>query len=291
MKVELIDVTPDLAQAWLSKNAHNRKMNARRAANLAAYMRSGEWQVNGETIILSENGLLLDGQHRLKAVTLFGRAVPMMVAFGASDSAFATIDTGKARSPGDILSMSDIKNPTACAAAAKLIWQLMHQQPMMVAVPPSYLLKIIERYPSITKWASKTGGMGVNTILPQSVLIAACAYLDDIARKPATAEAFFKGVTEGAGLPEGSPILALRNRLINVRAASGKISAEHGWPITARALSYFEASQKVSKLKYEKSSGPAEWPTLFDVHISDLTPSQRLVDLLPPQAKDRKDKR
>lgn len=283
MKVEKIDVTPDYAASLLANNGHNRKLNMNRARALAAYMRSGSWQLNGETIIVSESGKLLDGQHRLKAVTIYGLPVSMLVATGAPDAAFTTIDTGKTRSPGDILSMSDVRNPTACAAAAKLIWQMHQRVPITTAAPPSYLLKVLERYPSIQRWAEKTNGMGSATIVPQSSLIAAQAYLEDVAGKPATAQAFFKGVTEGASLEEGSPILALRNRIINVRSSGGRLEALYAWPIVAKAVSYFEAGQKVSKLRYVQSSGPVERPDLFDLHISDMAPSQRLVDLLPPE--------
>lgn len=285
MKVELIDVTPDYAEALLANNGHNRKLTMNRSRALAAAMRSGAWQLNGETVIISESGKLLDGQHRLKAVTIYGQPVQMLVATGANDSAFSTIDTGKTRSAGDILSMWEIKNPTACAAAAKLVWQLLHREPLTTPAPPAYLLKVIERYPAIAKWASRANGLGVRTIVPQGTLIAGLTYLEDIAQKPATAEDFYIGLTEGANLGDGSPILALRNRLINVRSSSGRMDAIHAWPIVAKAISYFEASQKVSKLRYTKSGSVTEAPDLFDVHVSHLTPSQRLVDLLPPEAR------
>lgn len=287
MRVELMDVTPDMAVAWLADNGHNRSLNRNRAATLAAAMRSGEWQVNGETIIISGTGKLLDGQHRLKAVTLFGRSVPMLVATGADDGAFKTIDTGRTRSSGDILSMSQIKNPTAVSATAKLIWQMMHGQPMTSVAPVSYLLKVYERFPSLEKWAIKTNGKGVNTIVPQSALLAGLVYLEDIAKKPATARDFYEGVTEGANLSEGSPILALRNRVINVRASGGRLDAAFAWPTVAKAISYFERGEKVTKLRWTKSSGKIETPDLFDSHIERLTPVQNLVDLQPATAKDK----
>lgn len=282
MEVKLQSVTPDMAAALLANNGHNRKLNANRVQGLVAAMRSGEWRLNGETIIVSDTGKLMDGQHRLKAVMAFGQPVQLLVAYGANEDAFHTIDTGKGRSPGDILSMSDVRNPTACAAVAKLVWQIIHRVPLTTPAPASYLLKVLERFPSIQKWALETNGKGASTIVPQASLITALVYLEDIAKKPASALDFYEGVTVGANLSEGSPVLALRNRIINVRSSGGRLGAEHAWPITAKALSYFEASQKVSKLRFVQSQGPAEVPDLFDVHLAHLSPSQRLGDLLPP---------
>jgi hypothetical protein len=283
MEVKLQSVTPDMAAALLANNGHNRKLNSNRVNGLVAAMRSGEWQLNGETVIVSDTGKLMDGQHRLKAVIAFGRPVDLLIAYGANEDAFHTIDTGKGRSPGDILSMSDIRNPTACAAVAKLVWQIIHRVPMMTTAPASYLLKVMERFPAIQKWAIETNGKGANTILPQASLITALVYLEDIAKKPASAIDFYEGVTVGANLSEGSSVLALRNRIINARSSGQRLGADWAWPITAKALSYFEAGQKVTKLRYVQSRGPAEVPDLFDVHLSHLSPSQRLGDLLPPE--------
>lgn len=283
MEVKLQSVTPDMAATLLANNGHNRKLNSNRVNGLVAAMRSGEWQLNGETIIVSDTGKLMDGQHRLKAVIAFGRPVDLLVAYGANENAFHTIDTGKGRSPGDILSMSEVRNPTACAAVAKLIWQIIQRVPLTTPAPTSYLLKVLERFPSIQKWAMETNGKGANTIVPQASLVAALVYLEDIAKKPASALDFYEGVVVGANLPESSPILALRNRCINVRQSGGRLGAEWAWPITAKALSYFEAGQKVTKLRYVQSRGAAEVPDLFDVHVAHLSPSQRLGDLLPPE--------
>ena len=288
MQVELITVTPDIAETYLANNGHNRPLNRNRVASLSAAMQSGDWRLNGETIILSETGKLLDGQHRLKAVVHYGKPVDLLVARGAPDDSFITIDTGKTRSTGDILHMTGVNDGGISAAVAKMLWQMIRRQPLQTPAPPSYLIKVLERYPSTAKWIAASAGQKVNTVTSRSSLVLACVYLEDIAQKPSAAERFFKAVTEGANLPEGDPVLALRNRLITVRASGGRLDAAWSWPITAKALSYFESGQKVSKLRYVKASGPLEVPDSFEANFKRLTPSQRLVDLLPPERKTQK---
>lgn len=284
MRVELTNVTPDFANELLGRNAHNRPLQRNRVRSLAAAMRSGKWALNGETVIVSEQGTLLDGQHRLKAVTEYGQSVPMLIAYGAADDSFETIDTGKARSAGDILGMQGFKVPGKVAASAKLVWQMIHQVPLTIAAPPVYLSQVAERFPAIEKWACKTAGMGVDTIVPTSTLIAALTYLEDIAKKPETAEAFFAALTEGTSLEQGSPVLALRNRLIRARSGGARIDAKWALPITMKAVSAYEQGKKAERFRLEQSSGPVEVPELLDYHVRHLSPSQRLGDLLPPEA-------
>jgi hypothetical protein len=288
VQVELVNVTPDIAEMYLANNGHNRPLNRNRVSSLSAAMQSGEWKLNGETIILSETGKLLDGQHRLKAVVHYGKPVDLLVARGAPDDSFITIDTGKTRSTGDILHMTGVNDGGISAAVAKLLWQMLRRQSLQTPAPASYLIKVLDRYPSAKKWIAATAGSKVNTVTSRSCLVLACVYLEDIAQKPYDAGRFFKAVTEGANLPEGDPVLALRNRLITVRSSGGRLDSSWSWPITAKAVSYFEAGQKVSKLRYVKASGPLEVPDMFDAHFKNLTPSQRLVDLLPPERRTQK---
>lgn len=289
MRVELTNVTPDFANELLARNGHNRPLQKNRVRALAAAMRSGRWAVNGETVIVSEDGVLLDGQHRLKAVTEYGQAVDLLIAYGAPPSAFETIDTGKARSAGDILGMQGVKYPQKTASTAKLVWQMIHRVPLLTTAPPVYLAEVAERFPAIEKWAAKTAGMGVDTILPESTLLAAMVYLEDIAKRPALADDFFSSLIEGAGLEQGSPILALRNRIIRLRSSGARVEAKMAIPITMKAISAFEEGRKAERFRLEQSSGPVEVPERFDHHVRRLTPSQRLGDLLPPEpAKDQK---
>lgn len=284
MRVELVQVTPDMAFDYLSTNDHNRRLDVRRVKHLAAAMRSGEWQLNGETIILSSDGVLLDGQHRLAALREYGRPLTMLVARGVESSAFKTIDTGVARSATQVLGMAGINNAVACASAAKMLWQMHHNVGMLITPPPTYILQVVERYPQIEGWARRTVGRGVSLVLPATALVVACVYLDTIANKPDEAETFFRGVTEGVGLLEGSPILALRNRIINLRSSGTRLDSMTVWPVTVRAISYFEDGRSISKIRADTSrSGPVSRPDLWSRHVRNMSPQQRLIDLLPPE--------
>ena len=59
MEISVIDVTPALAEEWLSANDHNRSINVRVVDAYARDMLSGNWALNGEAVKIAEDGTLL----------------------------------------------------------------------------------------------------------------------------------------------------------------------------------------------------------------------------------------
>lgn len=105
--VSVVRITPELARHLLSKNYTNRKMSQSRVSFYARQMIDGEWIMNGQGIIVSNSGNLLDGQHRLMAVAQSGKSVDMLkvVLKGSSDNLTALgmpIDRGKPRTMRDV---------------------------------------------------------------------------------------------------------------------------------------------------------------------------------------------
>lgn len=68
IKTEIVNLTPDIASRMLNTNQRNRPLKNNVVKQYAAAMLRGEWKLNGETIIISRDGNLLDGQHRISAL-------------------------------------------------------------------------------------------------------------------------------------------------------------------------------------------------------------------------------
>lgn len=68
-RTQKIYITPELASVLLSKNNTNRSLRKNTVLAYSQQMLKGEWKENNpDPIILSRNGKLLNGQHRLNAV-------------------------------------------------------------------------------------------------------------------------------------------------------------------------------------------------------------------------------
>src|SRR5258708_40251676 len=76
------EITPEMATQWLEKNTMNRRIRQSDVDNLTGIMKRGQWELNGETIIISDTGDVLDGQHRLSACFLGNTAFQSYVVIG-----------------------------------------------------------------------------------------------------------------------------------------------------------------------------------------------------------------
>jgi len=109
-----ITMTVERAKELLENNDHNRKVTNSRVQEYAKEMTNGLWLYNGESIIISESGRLLDGQHRLLAIVESGVEVEIELVEGVPDSdggidTFLTINT-KNRSNVDALTVAGFKD-------------------------------------------------------------------------------------------------------------------------------------------------------------------------------------
>ena len=134
---EIVHVTPDTAQSWLSRNTSNRNLKTTKIALYARDMAAGNWLLTGEAIKFSADGTLLEGQNRLHAVVASGATVPMFVIRGLDPAVQGVMDTGAPRTGGDALTMRGINQAKDVAAAAStllqyrrgLLWHCMSQVP------------------------------------------------------------------------------------------------------------------------------------------------------------------
>jgi hypothetical protein len=115
-------VTPEMAQMLLDRNWENRLIRKSVVNSYAQAMLRGEWSLNGEYIIISSNGVLNDGQHRLMAVIENGLPVVMGLQFGVERNSRTTLNTGFKRTLADHLTMQGQGNAHLLSATVRLAW-------------------------------------------------------------------------------------------------------------------------------------------------------------------------
>lgn len=104
------NITPAKAQEYLNSSLGNRPISKPTVHSYADTMKKGNWMMNGVPIVFDTEGHLLDGHHRLEAITLAGIPVKMDVCRGVQSEAFTTYDCGRHRSLGQLLAMQSVKN-------------------------------------------------------------------------------------------------------------------------------------------------------------------------------------
>ena len=114
------------AQHYLdTRYVHQRGITKAVVDRMVQAMNSDEFiEPLGGTIIISDTGNLLDGQHRLTAVTHTDKRIRFTVQRGLPEEAFVYLDQNRTRSLKDTLQTAKIRNSKAVASAANLLYQL-----------------------------------------------------------------------------------------------------------------------------------------------------------------------
>jgi hypothetical protein len=96
MKTEVLNITPEMAKEFLSRNkAVNRPINKRQVEMYCDSMKRGQWKLTGQSIQISEFGNLIDGQHRLTALIKADVTLPFLVVYEVRESSFHVLDQGE----------------------------------------------------------------------------------------------------------------------------------------------------------------------------------------------------
>lgn len=114
-------ITPDRAKEYLRQNVGNRPIKMMKLNALMSDLRKGQFRLTHQGIAFDHHGVLIDGQHRLKAIAETGVAAPMYVTRNCDPESFRVIDCGATRSPQDVLKHVGSKNYAAVATAIRVI--------------------------------------------------------------------------------------------------------------------------------------------------------------------------
>jgi hypothetical protein len=102
----IMEVGPELAARWLEGNTHNRPLKQPLVDRFVRDMQAGRWRLTHQGIAFDADGVLIDGQHRLWAVTLSTKTVQLRVFFNEPIENMIAVDTGQSRNNFDVLHLS-----------------------------------------------------------------------------------------------------------------------------------------------------------------------------------------
>lgn len=217
---KIITVTPVDAEKYLKNMVNNRPRREKRITFYASAMRRGEWALSGQPVIFSgptTQSKLLDGQHRMLAIKASGCTVPLLAVFGVGEEMFTKLDQGAARSAGDCLMVA---NRIPVATAVKYLFfesRVKHGAVFQLGNHIATNEQIVEIYNAnigVAEAASAIAGLKrVRKMIGHGVA-AYCMYRMR-ADNALEADRFFAKLNSGEGLPARSPILSLRNQLID----------------------------------------------------------------------------
>lgn len=221
MKFSIQTITPKKATELLANNPDNRLIRKSHVVWLANEMVEGRWQVTAQGVSLSDNGQVVDGQHRLSAVIVANIPVQMMVATGVPADAIDVYDIGAKRTVADTLHLRDqLPNCNLATAAVKQIAAINYNF-QSLTLPIALVRTILHEFGDEIQEA-------IRLISPlkqarKAWIIGAVAFA---MRHDKSIRRFAEDVGTGAGLNKGDPALTVRSWLIN---GTSEALAAKGW--------------------------------------------------------------
>ena len=193
MAVESIN--KERAQQILSKPYEKqRSINKALIDKLVQAMNADEFiEAIPNPIYISETGKLLDGQHRLTALTQTNRTMQFLVAYGLPESAFVYFDQNRPRSLRDALQTSGVANAEKVATATKLLYQLIVGK--LNAPRNEVAVRMVGDYPRFEEAVMFAQSISDNTHIVTSV--GAVLYFLYAVNYPEACETFFDILRHG----------------------------------------------------------------------------------------------
>jgi hypothetical protein len=245
--IELVDVTPELAQQWLLRNVKNRNLRKGVVAQYGRDMTAGEWSINGSTIVFADNDTLIDGQHRLNAIAacdIPGASFPTLVVRGVAEKVKRTIDGGTKRTMGDRLKIDDTQaSPTILASLLRRAH--MWDRGVYVNVGGSSpsaaeMYAYLENNPGVL-WSSEFAGSVRRRVLAPTSVVAIAHWVTSRVNT-GDAKWFFDQLIEPTELPAGHAIHALNKKLTG--EATGRVGRANETELLAAFVIAWNAFRK-----------------------------------------------
>lgn len=229
-------ITSELAGRWLKRNVNNRDLRLAKSDLWLEAMKRGEWNPSHQGICFDFNGVLMDGQHRLHALSRMPKDFMIFsyVCFNADPVSKNNMDITTVRSLSDRTGYRKKTSETI-----SFLIQSVKKRPPTIHEAFSLYNSLKDALDwQEENWPTTKG-------ICQVPIRAAFISLFQADR--AMSEAVFKKLKTGAGMSSGDPILLLRN--IAMLGRNGKsLKTNEMWNAARSAFKAVIEGRSMSKL-------------------------------------------
>ena len=256
VKTEMWLIGPKLAEELLKKNVSNRRIIHRRVERYARKMKSGQWPFIGDPICLSRDDVLLNGQHRLWAVVIGSVELYFNVVLGLPPETQRFMDQGRNRTAANQLSIEGVANPVAASALSRFVisWddgQVVSRRNDSVTTDD--IAEFVEENPDRVQDAIVLAERVRSNVPVMSIGATAAVAFKTIEIDESAAVEFFEMFATGANLPDGHPVLMLRNHLAKLRRQrTNRTAAEIAYLITTTWNAWFAGRKDMQRIQLPK---------------------------------------
>jgi hypothetical protein len=261
-------VTPDMASDWRSHRTYenNRRVSPAVSARYQRDMEAGLWKLTRQGLIFDTNGKLIDGGHRVtalsnadpdKLVKHYGEAaVPFWVYPNEARDTFDALDQGYKRQAAHLL---HVPNATTVAAGARWLAALASQDvlglPRFQGLTNTEVYATARMWPELERYASEVNNLRLKTYIAGAAHEAILAQASRTEfGTPEAIQEWFRGLNTGVGLADQDPRLKLRNRfLVAHHALKGTANRNLVYALIAKSWNAYAQGEGINQLSWRSS--------------------------------------
>lgn len=264
LKMKVIKITPSVAAKMLSKNKKNRPIKKRVVNFLSSQMQRGMWKFTHQAIAFDTKGNLQDGQHRLLALIDYGKPLDFLVAYNAPEENFMVIDTGKARTAGDVLALEGYDNYVTVASSVKFILNYQQGTPSAALkydkggrqksdniITHEMILKYLKANSYLKEWIRTANSEYYHKFKLLTPTMTCGIYCILKEANPDLTEEFYNQLFLGIDLQKDSAVRLFRQKLINEQSLNKKISQKHKLALFIKTWNSFKKKESIKVLRYD----------------------------------------
>lgn len=270
----IVTITKEWAAELLQKNTKNRPMSPRYVRQYIHDMQKDKWQLNGESIKISSEGVILDGQKRLQACLDTGRPFETVLITGLDPIVFATIDTGQKRTAAHTLHVLGEKHSNKLGAVLRFVGRFYAERRMTnLSFTNEEIESLLMNHPLVSESIEFVVGYKKRSLIAPFAVLAGVHYLLARAKGPDAANAFMDRVITGLGFTgERDPIYQFRERMS--AGGEAKVSEVACAALLIKAWNYVQEGREE---KYLRWRGTGEGAEQFPVPIGlqDAEPEKK----------------
>ena len=254
-------ITPEMAQKLLDNplpGQRNRKPGL--IKKLTRAMREGAMTGNGESIVVSDKGRVLDGCNRLAAVVFAKFSGWFVVVRGVKEFVYWSFDGGEKRSAADALKKEGYNDPHVLAQSAILMSIIIKNDILSrhLQHTPLDVNKIAKKHVGLSDGIKVSNNPGLRRILRRSTIVA-LLYLFCLTERRKVKQ-FFYILETGLAKDRSNPAVVLRERLLDLKTAMKVAGAadrtSRTWEVAVviKAWQAYVHGEKIAKnmLDYKK---------------------------------------
>lgn len=239
IRAKVVTITPDEAFEMVERTRRHyeklgrpenfRPINYTYVEEIAKQIGTEDWDVNGEAIKVTDEGIVIDGGHRLAACMLANRPIVTLVIYGVDDS--MTMDAGRPRTFAAYLRNMGVKRYNMVSTVVRHInctdssggydADLMWGWKSPVSLMRIYKRLTKEIMSAVDYVANHAGGGGAprQCLIEPTILVYGCVMARRVDRTKA--DEFISKCITGLDITERSPVYQIRKRMqINLKATA-----------------------------------------------------------------------